>query len=102
MGQPRICCRVGVPSGPVRGALLRPHRRDVRKAASTGVHPKGLEQAGVDLAFRHLPTSDLQRSGLGLSITRALLAEMGGHLEIGRYPEGGAQVDLMLPRASPR
>jgi two-component system OmpR family sensor kinase len=73
------------PGGVVRlvGATEGPHAR----ISVTDTGP-GFTRAGEDGS-----------AGLGLRIVRAVAATHGGTVEVGRAPEGGARVELVLPGA---
>lgn len=45
-------------------------------------------------------TTKTRGLGLGLALTRRIVERFGGSLEIGRAPEGGARVEMRLPRAA--
>lgn len=67
----------------------------------------GIEPAQRDRVFDRFHREDPSRSrseggsGLGLAIAKALVEAHGGTVQVGTSPEGGARVQIWLPRSAP-
>lgn len=58
----------------------------------------GFDAAVLDLAFEPLVTTRETGVGLGLSLVRSIVVRHGGRAVASNRPEGGARVDVELPR----
>jgi signal transduction histidine kinase len=65
-----------------------------------GLGDEELERVG-DRFWRSTAHQNIKGSGLGLSISRALLAAGGGSISYGRHEPHGLQVTVTVPRARP-
>lgn len=63
-----------------------------------GLRP-GEEEAVFLRFYRGDPARTRGGSGLGLAIAKALVEAMGGRIQAGNHPEGGAVFSVRLPRA---
>ncbi|WP_243090062.1 sensor histidine kinase [Thermus neutrinimicus] len=63
-----------------------------------GLKP-GEEEAVFRRFYRGDPARSRGGSGLGLAIAKALVEAMGGQIQAGNHPEGGAMFTLGLPKA---
>ncbi|MFN3368978.1 MAG: sensor histidine kinase, partial [Thermus sp.] len=63
-----------------------------------GLKP-GEEEAVFRRFYRGDPARSRGGSGLGLAIAKALVEAMGGQIQAGNHPEGGAMFTLRLPQA---
>jgi signal transduction histidine kinase len=59
----------------------------------TGIHEEQLEKI-----FDPFFTTKEEGTGLGLSISYGIIHRHGGNIEIRNHPEGGAQVEIQLPK----
>jgi two-component system, NtrC family, sensor kinase len=66
-----------------------------------------VSDTGSGIAPEHLPrvqepffTTKPHGNGLGLSICRSILWELGGTLRIDSHPDRGTQVEIAVPRAT--
>lgn len=61
----------------------------------------GFSQEALERAFEPFFTTKASGTGLGLAISRRLARVLGGELEVGNAPDGGAVAVLRLPRRAP-
>jgi signal transduction histidine kinase len=57
----------------------------------------GIPEGDLERVFEPFFTTKAQGSGLGLSITNAIVSQHGGRIEISRAPLGGARFVVLLP-----
>jgi signal transduction histidine kinase len=60
----------------------------------------GIEPAALDRIFDDFYTTKERGSGLGLSIVRRLVADMGGRIRVASQPGRGTTFVVELPEAS--
>jgi signal transduction histidine kinase len=84
---------------------VEPHDDDVRiEVRDSG---PGLTPQEADLAFQPGALHSLHReraggAGLGLAISQRLVHRLGGSIDVGAAPEGGARFGVVLPRVTPK
>jgi len=63
---------------------------------------KGMDEAELEHAFRDFHTTKQGGTGLGLSVVRRLVGDLGGSLRIDTEPGKGTTVSVVLPTATSR
>jgi signal transduction histidine kinase len=76
--------------------------QDGEAVVSVGDRGEGIQDDLLERIFDPFYTSKPTGTGLGLSIGYDLAAKLGGRLEAGNRPGGGAIFSLHLPRNAPR
>lgn len=88
----------------VRALDKRPGRVELR-AANEGEHVRlsvldegpGFDPEVLPTAFEPLVSTRAKGIGLGLALVKSVVERHGGTVTAGNRPEGGAQVDILLP-----
>ncbi|MFU8876858.1 MAG: ATP-binding protein [Wenzhouxiangellaceae bacterium] len=60
----------------------------------------GFDPAILERAFEPYATTKTHGTGLGLAIVRRILGQMGGEIDAGNRPDGGARLTITLPLES--
>ena len=90
---------VGLDEAP---APLRPDRQDARRAARISVYDNGigLETAQMERLFEAFYTTKAHGMGMGLAISRSIIAAHGGRLWVEPNQGPGATFSFSLPAAA--
>ena len=60
----------------------------------------GMSRTELDRAFEDFFTTKPTGTGLGLSVVRRLVADLGGSMQVATEPGAGTRFDIHLPAAS--